>query len=411
MLYRCSLIISVLIMAPLASTADPVDLPTLQQTVANNFPACVERFKQQALDENFSETLVETTLAGLQPRLKVIQYDRRQPEFTQTFEKYFTARVTERSVNRGRNLLTEYRPLLDQLTRQYGVPPQYLVAFWGLETRFGSYLGKMPTLDSLATLACDERRSAFFTSELMAALGVIRDHQIDPATMRGSWAGAVGHTQFMPSAYLAYAVDGDGDGRADLWNSIPDALTSAANFLQQLGWQRELRWGREVIVPQNFNYALSGRDLAQPMSNWIRLKLKKADGSPLAALDIDAALVIPAGHSGPAFLVYDNFNVIMRWNRSEFYALTVGILADRINGAGQLVVAPPAEKTLNISQVMAMQNRLNQLGFDSGAPDGILGSKTRIALRKYEASIGEIADGYPDDDIRDLLMEHSRQSQ
>ncbi|MGK0440770.1 MAG: membrane-bound lytic murein transglycosylase B [Pseudohongiellaceae bacterium] len=396
MSYRCLAFIAGLAFLPFTMAADSVDVPALQRVVEQNFKGCLQRFQQQALAEGYSESLVQSALADLQPVTKVIVYDRRQPEFSQSFHGYFSARVTERAVNKGRKLLAEHRILLDQLTRDYGVPAQYLIAFWGLETNFGGYMGKMQTLDSLATLACDQRRSTFFTNELLSALAVIRDHKLDPKSMRGSWAGAVGHTQFMPSAYVAYAVDGDGDGRADLWNSIPDALTSGANFLQQLGWKRDLRWGREVQLPVDFDYALAGRDLPLPLASWIEQGVRTADGLPLVALDLDAAVVIPSGHRGPAFLAYDNFKVIMRWNRSEFYALAVGHFADRINGGGALNKAPLVEKSLSIKGVKNLQLALNQQGFDAGKADGILGSKTRIALRGYQASINLIADGFPD---------------
>ena len=283
------------------------------------------------------------------------------------------------------------------MTRKYGVPGRYLVAFWGLETNFGSYLGKMPTLDSLATLACDERRSEFFTSELMQALALLERESLTPAEMRGSWAGAMGHTQFMPSAYRLHAIDGDGDGHVNLWRSERDALASGANFLVNLGWQKGQRWGREVLLPDDFPYVKTGLNNSQPLAYWRGLGVSFANGNPIPDIDMQASVLVPAGHSGPAFLVYPNFDVILRWNRSEYYALAVGVLADRLIGAGPLVRSPSSdEAALSRNAVENMQRQLKDLGFDAGEIDGVLGSMTQSALREFQASTGMIADGYPD---------------
>ncbi|NHN38007.1 lytic murein transglycosylase [Pseudomaricurvus alcaniphilus] len=366
---------------------------------ADEFADCVANLQQQALASGVPQATVEGPLAQVQFVPKVIELDRRQPEFTQTFAGYFNGRVTDWRVNRGRELLQQHRPLLNRLVVEYGVPAQYLVAFWGLETNYGGYLGKMPILDSLATLACDPRRKTFFTAELFQALHLLSEPGIKPPLF-GSWAGAMGHTQFMPSAYRRYARDGDGDGAADLWGSIPDALTSAANFLQQLGWQRGLRWGREVILPPNFDYATAGRGNKQPLTHWRELGLRMVNGERVPASEIEAAVLVPAGFEGPAFLVYDNFAVIMRWNRSEFYALSVGHLADRINGAGTLQVpAPETQPRLSILQVQELQEKLNQLGFEAGTADGILGPGTRQAIRDFQKAHNMVADGYPGETV------------
>ncbi len=363
------------------------------------FDRCIAGLQEQARAEGRSPRVVDEVVPGLRMVPRVIELDRRQPEFTETFTNYFNQRVTTARVMRGRALLREHRELLQQLASEYGVPPQYLVAFWGLETNYGSYLGRMPVLDSLATLACDQRRSRYFTGELMAALALIDDKGIEPGRMAGSWAGAMGHTQFMPSAYRRYAVDGDGDGRIDLWNSIPDALASGAHFLQQLGWQPGLRWGREVRLPRDFPFEHSGLDNRQALSAWRALGVTLADGAPLADSDLEAALIVPAGHRGPAFLVYRNFDVIMRWNRSQFYALAVGHLADRINGAGTLQQTLPDLPRLSNAQVGALQQRLNEKGFDAGEADGILGPATRGAIRGFQRERGMVADGYPDTSV------------
>lgn len=368
-----------------------------------DFNICVDNLKQQAIAAGISTKTIDETLGQVKYVTRVIELDKKQPEFSQTFENYFTKRVTDWRVQEGRRLLKQHGPLLSQLQQTYGIPPQYLMAFWGLETNFGSYKGKMPVIDSLTTLACDQRRSRYFSGELLQALKLKEAYQFDTSDMVGSWAGAMGHTQFMPSAYAQYAVDGDGDGKADLWNSTADALSSAANFLKQLGWARNERWGREVLVPNSYDYRYLGGKATLPLTQWATLGLTKANGQPLSTPDMQAALYLPAGHTGPAFLGYDNFNVIMRWNRSEFYAIAVGHLADRINGAPPLRVAPPQQANISRDKLKALQTKLNEKGFDVGTPDGVLGSNSRAGLQAYQRSVGLIADGFPSDETFKLL--------
>lgn len=365
-----------------------------KDTGIDNFSNCINELKEQAHSYGLTQQTIDGPLADVNYIHRVIELDRKQPEFTQSFDNYFSKRVSEKRVNQGRKLLAEYRPLLDKLHKQYGVPPQYLMAFWGLETNFGSYKGKMPVLDSLATLACDPRRSKFFTQELMTALKLMELYGFDSTKMVGSWAGAMGHTQFMPSAYYSYAIDGDGDGIADLWGSTEDALTSAAHFLQQLGWQRNERWGREVKLPSGFNYLESGSKYKKSLVEWDRLGVVKATGKPLATPDMQASLYLPAGYTGPSFLGYENFAVIMRWNRSIFYAITVGHLADRINGAGELIVSVPKQENIKRSDIKLLQQKLNRAGFDAGKEDGILGSQSKVALSEFQQSVGLVADGF-----------------
>jgi membrane-bound lytic murein transglycosylase B len=383
---------SVLLVA--AGTVAPGAAHALTQA---EFSACIARLGEQARSQGISTATLARTLETATYRERIIDADRRQPEFTDTFARYYGLRVTADQVARGRALAEQHRELLAQVSREYGVPGHYLLAFWALETNFGRFFGDIPTIDALATLACDNRRSTYFTGELMAAMRLVQRGDVEPASMRGSWAGAMGHTQFMPSNYLRWAVDGDGDGRVDLWNSVPDAMASAANFLRGIGWQTGERWGREVSLPENFDYTLAGRSAPRPLSEWQQLGVRSVEGRVLPGADMRAALLVPAGHRGPKFLVYDNFQVIMRWNRSEFFALTVGLLADSIAGAQGLRNAPPADAPrLSRDQVNALQQRLNALGFDAGTPDGILGPGTRGAIRDFQHSRGWIADGYPD---------------
>lgn len=390
----------------IAETQAAVQEMPLSDTIAAHaaaFPTCVANLQERARTEGLSEATIQDTVASLQFVPKVIELDQAQPEFSQTFNNYFTKRATDWRVNEGRRLLKKHRALLDKLAQQYGVPPQYILSFWGLETNYGSYKGKMSVLDSLATLACEPRRSGYFTTELMQALKLKEKYGFDKSTMVGSWAGAMGHTQFMPSAYAKYAIDGDGDGKADLWNSTEDALTSAANFLQHLGWQRNERWGREVILPRNFSYENLGAKQAQPLSKWAAQSVVQSNGLPLPAIDMKAALYLPSGHTGPAFLGYENFNVIMRWNRSEFYAITVGHLADRINGGEPLKVAPPEQPRLSREQIKQLQTKLNESGFDVGKPDGVLGRNSSAGIQAFQRSKNMIADGFPSPEVFSAL--------
>lgn len=379
-------------------------MPGLSHSDAlEEFPQCIERLESQAIGAGVSSQTAREVLASAEYLERVIELDRRQPEFTTTFADYLNRRVNDQRVSKGRELLQQHDELLDRVTHETGVPAPYLVAFWGLETNFGAYFGKMPVPSSLATLACDQRRSEFFTEQLIAALRIIDEGAIPAEQMEGSWAGAMGHVQFMPTVFLRHAVDGDGDGKRDLWNSLPDAMMSAGHFLQDLGWDEDYRWGREVLLPDNFDYELAdGRKLT--LEEWRELGVTDAFGNALANEPIKASLVVPSGHRGPAFLAYRNFNVIMGWNRSEFYAIAVGHLADRIAGAGKLQNPPPEDlPALSRDNILAIQKALNEEGFDTGTPDGIMGPKTRDAIRSYQSANNLVADGYPGDAVLESL--------
>ncbi|MCL1113052.1 lytic murein transglycosylase [Shewanella basaltis] len=378
-----------------SASPDPV-VDVSPVPVQADFATCVVDLQQKAKVAGISQHIIDTTVANLKYVPRVIELDNQQPEFTTTFGDYFDKRVTTWRVEQGRKMMVKHQSLLAKLTKEYGVPGQYIVAFWGLETNYGSYKGSMPVLDSLATLACDPRRSDYFTGELIQALKLKQQYRFADSTMVGSWAGAMGHTQFMPTNYRKYAVDGDGDGVADLWNSEADALTSAANFLQHLGWKADQRWGREVLLPQDYGFEYLGSQSVLPLSQWRALNITQTNGQPIAAPDMQAALYLPAGHTGPAFLGYDNFNVIMRWNRSEFYAISVGHLADRINGASELSRAVPKQPRLSRDIVKQLQQKLNDSGFDVGKADGILGRNSVIGLQAFQKKQGLIADGFPD---------------
>ena len=360
-----------------------------------HFSSCTAALADRAKQEGVSQQIIDEIFPHLVHQDRVIELDRSQPEFVQTFPGYFSKRVTDWRTEKGKAMYAKHEKLLHKLSDKYGVPPHYLLAFWGLETNFGSYKGKMPVLDSLATLACDKRRSKYFTQEFLVAVKLMQREKLKKDNMVGSWVGAMGHTQFMPSAYTHYAIDGDGDGQINLWESEEDALSSAANFLASLGWERSFRWGREVKLPEGFNYQETGYKNRKPLSEWHEQGVKKADGSPLGEGETTAYVIVPAGHNGPAFIAYKNFRVIMRWNNSEFYAIAVGVLADRIAGASGIKATLPDLPAYNRKDIIALQSKLNDLGFDVGKPDGIIGPATREGIRNYQISNNMIADGFP----------------
>jgi len=362
------------------------------------FDECLGRLREVAVEQGVSAATADRVLPTVRQLRRVVEADRSQPEFVETFATYLSRRVTPQRVATGRDRLDRHRSLLARVSAEHGVPSQVLVALWGLETNFGTVLGNVPVFDSLATLACDGRRGEYFTTEFVNALHIV-ESGIDERRMIGSWAGAMGQTQFMPSVYLEHAVDGDGDGVADLWGSVADAFASAASFLRSLGWDRGWRWGREVLLPEGFDYALAGRDRPRSLEEWHRLGVTTTDGRPIPALPNKGAVLVPQGRRGPAFLVYENFDALMRWNRSEHFALAVGILSDRIAGGGDLHVPPPDDPPLTREQIASVQRRLNELGFDSGEPDGVVGSATRRAVREWQSRNGLVADGYIDAEL------------
>ena len=375
-----------------------------QGLCAEEFPSWLEELRQEARAKGVSESTLHEALENLEPIPRVIELDRRQPEFTQTFWRYLDSRVTEKRIERGRTLLQKHKALFDTIERRYGVQPRFLVAFWGLETNFGDYLGSFSVIGSLATLAYDPRRSDFFRSELLAALSIIDNGHISAANMLGSWAGAMGQPQFMPSTFVRFAVDGNSDGRKDIWHTLPDVFASAANFLSESGWQGDKTWGREVKIPSDFNLELTGRKVKKTLAAWQNLGVRKITGQDLPKVDIEASLILPAGHAGPAFLVYNNFHTILRWNRSDFYAIAVGHLADRIIGRRPLLSFRPAsEQPLSRNQVEKIQELLIARGYDPGGIDGVIGSQTRLAIKEFQRTAKLPADGHPSAELLEIL--------
>jgi len=332
----------------------------------------------------------------------VLELDNSQPEFVQTFTRYLSLRVTPNQVTKGKNLLQEHAALLAQVEQRYGVQPHYLVAFWAIESNFGSATGGFSVLQALATLAYDPRRAEFFRRELLTALQIIDDGHITAERMSGSWAGAMGQLQFMPSVFYQYGIDGDNDGKIDIWNSLPDVFNSAANFLSESGWQGDERWGREVLLPEDFDFSLSGAD-TKSLQEWSDLGVRLVSGAALPVVDMEAMVVLPAGAKGPAFLAYQNYQATMAYNPSTFYALTVGHLADRFTGSGAIQRMPENEVALSVVEVRELQEILNAKGFDAGEPDGRVGRQTRSAIRSFQQSAGLPMDGYASGELLQAL--------
>jgi len=358
------------------------------------FDAWAAEFYGRAVKAGISPALLDREMAGLTPDPRVTSRDSRQPEFSQPVSVYIKAAVTEAPVATGQARRAAI-PQLDAIEQRYGVPREILLAVWSRESAFGAIQGDFDVVRSMASLAAQGRRRDWAEGELIATLRIIGSGEATRSELKGSWAGAMGQTQFLPSTYLSTAVDGDGDGRRDIWGSPADALASAANLLAKGGWMRGQGWAREVTVPADFDFSLTEGPKLTP-AEWAEKGVVRADGLPWNDADksAPAQLLAPAGANGPLFLLLPNHFVIRKYNNSVAYALAVGLLADRIAGGGPLVKPWPAEEPLSLADRMTAQRALAALGFDPGAPDGIVGMGTRTALRAWQKARGLTADGY-----------------
>ncbi len=295
-----------------------------------NFAAWTAGVRDEAIGRGVSPATFDTAFAGVAPIPRVIELDRSQPEGTLTFQTYVERIVSQARIDQGRRLLAEHRSLLEEVGNTFGVQPRFIVALWGIETNFGGFTGGFPVIDALATLAYDGRRSEFFRAELLHALDILEQGHIAAADMKGSWAGAMGQSQFMPSSFVNYAIDHDGDGAKDIWTTLPDVFASAANFLASQGWRDDITWGREVRLPAGFDPALADLDVVKTLPEWQALGVRRADGTDLPSRPLNASIVFPDDSRARAFVVYDNYRTTLRWNRSLYFATSVGILSDRI---------------------------------------------------------------------------------
>jgi len=360
---------------------------------SHSFEDFLDQVRKTATEQGVSKSTIDKAFFELKPRPSAIESDNSQAEFNENFWHYINKRVSKVRLNNGKDTLQKNASLLNKTSKKYGVPAYVIIAFLGLESNYGNYMGNESLVRSLATLAYDQRRSKFFTKELIAVLKLMDNNTI-PIDATGSWAGAMGAVQFMPTNVIAYGVDANNDGKVDLWNEKADIYASAANFLNKLGWKNGEKWGREALIPKNFDYQLTGLNNEKTVNEWAALGVRRGNNSNLPKSNFKASLIVPMGHRGPAFLVYRNFDTIMGWNRSILYALSVAHLSDRLKGGAKLSSKTINEPLLSKEDIMQIQNTLNLLGYDTGTPDGMAGSKTRKATRNFQSDIGLTADGY-----------------
>lgn len=342
-----------------------------------------------------SRQAFDASFASYSPISQVMELTRKQPEFSQTVQQYIDKRVTAAQAGKGAAMRGEWAQTLAGAQQRFGVQPEVVLAIWGMETNFGGFMGGNNTIHALATLTEGGYRADFFRKELLTALRIVSDGHIAPNQMVGSWAGAMGHTQFMPSSFMRYAIDYNGDGRKDIWNSVPDALGSTANYLNAFGWRPGETWGYEVKIPSGFDFARARQMEKAPLGQWQQMGITRVSGRAFPRAADVGRLYMPAGASGPAFLLLPNFDVIKRYNNSDSYALAVGHLADRIIGGGSFATPWPAgDYALSKAQRAEVQSLLSRAGYDVGTPDGVVGPKTRAAVMAFQARAGLPADGH-----------------
>ncbi len=369
----------------------------------DSFEIWKQNFSQYAQKQGVSQEIIQQYVPKLKHLERVIHLDRKQPEFKSTFSRYVKRAVSPERIQKGQRLFVEQNKILAQIEQEYGVPAPYLLAFWGIETHYGAIKGRIDVLDALATLSYDNRRSTFFTQQLIALLKILDEDKIEPP--KGSWAGAFGHFQFIPTTYFQYAVDEDKDGKRDLVNSFPDALASAANYLSKIGWNSQISWGREVILPDKSWSSFIDEKMS--LEEWYQKGFILKGKETLSPFEktIQARLLMPAGKQGPAFLVYSNFDVIKRWNRSDYYALSVGILADHIAKKKALNVANLLDENLiHHEDIIKVQDHLKKLGFYQGEIDGIFGDQTREAIKSFQKENQMMADGYLSKEVLEKIL-------
>ncbi|MEY8118467.1 lytic murein transglycosylase [Falsihalocynthiibacter sp. BN13B15] len=376
-----------------------VEDPGLRPQANAGYDAWVASFRSRAQAQGISQATLNGAFrnAGFLPG--VVERDGNQTEFSRSLEDYLAIVASNDKVIEGRSKLQQRAKLFSEIEARYGVPGQTTDAIWGMESNYGARRGDISVVSATSTLAYDGRRGVFFEKQLIAALQILQRGDVAPDNLVGSWAGAMGHTQFIPTTFAAYAVDFEGDGRRGIWSDDPtDALASAAAYLSASGWKRGQIWGLEVILPSGFNTSLAGRGKRKSAAEWGALGVKAARGS--IPNHGGAALLLPAGTTGPAFLVFQNFDVILRYNNSVNYGIGVGYLSDRIAGAGPLVTSfPPDSNGMTIDDRRKLQERLTARGFDTGGSDGVIGPKSRDAIRDYQRSVGLSMTGEPSLDL------------
>ena len=385
-----------------APTATPTDA-TAAEFTAERFNQWLAAFGRSAQAAGIEPATLQTALKDVHFVPSIISLDRAQPEFNRPVWSYLDSALAPNRIARGREKLQQLRAQLTPIVTPYGVPLEILFAFWGVESDFGRNVGNIPVIDALATLGFEGRREAWAKGELLDALRIVQRKDIDAREMVGSWAGAMGQTQFMPSIFLAYAVDGDADGKRDIWNSVPDVMASTANFVSHAGWQVGQAWIVEVTLPPEFDYAQARPDLQRPAQAWRVDGVQAINGNDLPSWP-DTSILLPAGRRGPAFLVGPNFRTLLQYNNAVSYALAVGLLAQQLAGEPPVQAAWPRDlAALSRPQVITLQTELNRRGFNCGLADGIAGPATQGAIRQFQQHRGLPADGYPSLAVLDAL--------
>ena len=369
--------------------------PELVQVQSNGFATWVANFRSRALRAGITDRTFNAAFAGVQYLPDTIRRDRNQSEFVKPMSEYMATAASDLRVRGGRAMLRKHARLLARIEASYGIEPHVVVAFWGMESNYGKRRGDTPLISTLATLTFDGRRGRFFEKQLIAALKILQRRDIAPSQMTGSWAGAMGHTQFIPSTFDAYAMDFTGDRRRDIWSDDPsDALASTAAYLKRFGWRKGQPWGVEVRLPRGFDYGRSNRSVKMSPAQWGQLGVRGTNGQVVPNYGI-ASLITPTGGRGPAFLVFRNFDVISRYNNAEAYMIGVGRLSDRLRGMDRLHTPWPAgERELFRAERRELQQRLTATGYNTGGIDGKVGPATRRAIRAYQRAVGLPADGF-----------------
>jgi len=388
---------------PRVATTAPV--PEIRVAASNaRFGLWVKAFRKRALKKGISAKVFDRAFSGVKYDASVIDKDRNQSEFTKQIWEYLDTATSETRVRNGKAALAKHRSLIKRIEKTYKVDAEVVLAIWGLESAYGERMGSRNIIGSLATLAYDSRRGKFFEAQLIGALSIIQSGDIRASQMTGSWAGAMGHTQFIPTSYLAFAQDLRGDGRRDIWEKNPaDALASTANYLAKHGWTYKQPWGLEVKLPKGFNYKLSGERVKKSVAEWRKLGVTTIDGKKLPNHGT-SSILLPAGSKGAAFIIFSNFQVLERYNTADAYVIAVGHLGDRITGGKEIQAKwPRGEKALSFKQKKEMQRRLRRKGFKMEKIDGIVGPNTIAAIRGFQASVGVTPDGYATTDLLKLL--------
>ncbi|MDI3337670.1 lytic murein transglycosylase [Defluviimonas aestuarii] len=372
----------------------------VQVTANAGFDHWIAGFRNRAMAQGISKAVLDRSFDGIDYNADVIQKDRNQSEFTKTIWDYLDSAASDTRIANGKAALAAHRDLLGRIEAVYGVEKEVVVAIWGLESAYGTFRGSTPMIEALATLAYDGRRGAFFESQLIAALTIVQAGDVDPRAMTGSWAGAMGHTQFIPTSYLDYAVDFTGDGKRDIWSDDPsDALASTAAYLSGFGWTKGQPWGVEVRLPDGFDVELTGERIKKSPADWAALGIRDVAGNPVSDHG-PASILLPAGAKGAAFMIFQNFHVIERYNTADAYVIGVGHLADRIRGGDPIRADWPREdRALLLAERRELQERLTSAGFDTQGVDGKIGPNTIAAIRAFQRKAGLVPDGYASLDI------------